>query len=143
MAPSKLKKIEDQREKAWEQAILFLCSELLGPRSCERAQQNPPSHVPMLPGEKPLKVEMLDFEKHLFRLSDQIGTELQKHPIDYTIQEADRMLRVGHILRELLWASMMANHPDLPANFGVRNDFTVVEVDDKGAEGIFGKLFKN
>ena len=139
---SKGKDMAGEREKAWDQAILFLCSELLGADACGRVQKNPVSRIPMLPGEKPTPVKMLEFEKRLFTLSDQIGTELKNNPMDYTLREADRMIRVGHIFREILWASMAANHPDLPTAYGVRNDYTVVEVNEKGA-GIFGKLFED
>ncbi len=141
MPAGKNKKFASDREKAWEQAILFLCSELLDPEACDRVQGNPPSNLPMLPGEKEIPVKLLDFEKRLFLLSDQIGRELERNPELYSMKQADQMIRVGHILRELLWASMAVNHPHLPQNFGVRNGFTVVEVDDRTAEGIFGRLF--
>ncbi len=142
MPAGKSEKPISDREKAWGQAILFLCSELLGPEACDRAQENPPSNLPMLPGEKAISVKLLDFEKRLFLLSDQIGRELEKNPELYSMKQADQMIRVGHILRELLWASMTVNHNNLPQNFGVRNGFTVVEVDESTAAGIFGKLFE-
>jgi hypothetical protein len=127
----------DEENAMWNNVLGFLSLELFGPEITKAIEQHTFRGFPVRKEEKVVNVELKDWEKRLFIITDAVLCYGENHQDDMTVYKAKAIVRISDALREIFWAILPLQHKEVRnKSFGIREGLKVVEVPkSKGLEG--------
>jgi len=111
----------DDRNAMWNSVLGFLSLELFGPDVVESVNKHIFKGYQKQKEEEIIDVELEEWEKRLFILTDAIMEFGNKNQDELPVYRAKAISRIADALREIFWANISLRHKEVRnKSFGVR-----------------------
>jgi hypothetical protein len=120
---------KDQENTMWNSVLGFLSMELFGAEVTKAIEHHNFKGFPKKDEETVIDVELEDWEKKLFIITDAAIDYLRNHEEDLPVYQAKSFLRVANALREVFWSNLSLRHKEVRnKDYGIREGLKVVEL---------------
>lgn len=127
-----------ERDKLWNQVLVFLLGEFFGPETVELLASHKFNGDSIAKNEKQCDVLLNGFEKRMYDCVDVAFCYLQENGYKMPKGEGEERRRLAVALKEIFWALVKLNHPELlqhvsrsHTSIGIRKGYSIVYFEDK------------